>query len=266
MFFNYGFAFYLTIAVLFSGIVVLLDKLVFAKKRAKSGGQMSMIVDYSRSLFPVLLIVLLIRSFVVQLYRVPTGSLEPTIMPGEWVLVNQYQYGLHLPVTNTRVLSIKTPARGDIVLFYYPPNPQVIYIKRMIGLPGDHVVYKNKVLTINGKKAPQKFVGKAIDYGNEVGQERFVYQYQEDLAGIKHDVYLQPVGGETDNYDIVVPPHQYFVMGDNRDDSGDSRMWGFVPEGNLIGKGERIVFSWDPVHHKVRWNRIGDGLHETKTE
>lgn len=263
MIINTGFAFYLTLAVVLTGVIVLLDKFIFKKKREASGAKMSWIVDYSRALFPVLLIVWLVRSFLVQLYRVPTGSLEPTVMPGDWVLVNQFKYGLHLPITNTEILPINKPKRGDIVLFYYPPNPQIIYIKRMIGLPGDHIEYKNKILYVNGKKAPQTFLKKTIDYGSGPGQERFVNLYRENLLGKRHDIYVQPVGGETGDYDLTVPPNQYFVMGDNRDNSSDSRDWGFVPAANLIGKGEYIVFSWDPVHHRIRWNRMGDSLNPT---
>ena len=252
----YGFAFYLTLAVVLSGILALLHKFVWSKWAA-TPRWLQVIGDYGRSFFPVLLVVLVIRSFVAQLYHVPTGSLEPTVMPGDLMLVSQYSYGLHLPITNTRIAGVGRPQRGDIVLFYYPPNPnREILVKRMIGLPGDHVVYRDKALYINGKQAQQDYVTSTIDYGHTQGYMRVVDQYQENLLGFKHAIWLQPNGGELQDIDVIVPPHQYFVLGDNRDNSGDSREWGFVPEKNLIGKARFIVASWDPINHRVRWHRF----------
>lgn len=257
----FNFTFYLTLAVLLTGIIALLDVLLWAKKRRYKGGKPFIIIDYSRAFFPVLLFVLIVRSFLIQPYRVPTGSLEPTILPGDFIAVSQFQYGLRLPVFNKKIISISEPKRGDIALFRWPPNPKIVFVKRVIGLPGDHIVYKNKVLYINGKKANQKYIGVGYDFGHAPDDKRRVLVYQENLNGVKHDIFIQPVGGEVQDYNITVPPGNYFMMGDNRDNSGDSRQWGFVPEGNLIGEAFGIWMSWDPVHHHVRWARIGKGVH-----
>jgi len=257
---NLGFAFYLTLAVLISGLIAALDKFVLEKRRRVSGKRISMVAEYARALFPVLLAVLIIRSFVIQFYRVPTGSLEPTVMPGDWILVNQYKYGLRLPITNTKIVNVSDPKRGDIVLFYYPPDPQQIYVKRLIGEPGDHVIYKNKQLTINGQPIEQALIKMDTDFGNRPGEARRVKRIKENLLGVKHEIFVQPQGGEVGDFDITVPKGHYFMMGDNRDNSADSRMWGFVPEANIIGKAEYVIFNWDPVHHRPVWHRIGNKL------
>jgi len=257
---TFDFAFYLTLIVLICGVITLMDVMILSKQRAASGGKRSLIVEYGRAFFPVLLIVWVLRSFIIQPYRVPTGSLEPTVMPGDFIAVSQFSYGLRFPVFNRKFLNIGEPHRGDIALFRWPVNPRIVFVKRVIGLPGDHIVYQNKVLTINGVEAKQTFIKKTYDYGNAPGQKRLVYELQENLNGVKHAIFIQPVGGETRNYNLTVPPHAYFMMGDNRDNSEDSRSWGFVPEQNLIGKAFGIWMSWDPVHHRIRWDRIGTGV------
>ena len=254
------FAFYLTIIVLITGMVTLLDKLFFAKKRRLAGKTKPPLwIEYMRAFFPVLLAVWILRSFIFQPYRVPTGSLEPTIMPGDFIAVEQFAYGLRLPMLNQEFLNIGKPKRGDIALFRWPRDPNMVFVKRVIGLPGDHVTYKNKVLYINGKKMGQTFLYRTNDVG-PYGYRRLVEVKQENLEGIKHDIYVQPYGGEIQNYHLVVPPRHYFVMGDNRDDSDDSRQWGFVPAKNLIGKAFGIWMSWNPLNHDVRWHRVGIAL------
>lgn len=257
------FPFILTSLVLLSGIISLIDILFLAKKRAASGKKMSWIVEYSRSFFLVLFLVWVIRSFIFQPYRVPTGSLEPTILPGDFIAVSQFSYGLRLPVIHTKILNIGEPKTGQIVLFRWPVNSSILFVKRVIGTPGDHVIYKNKVLYINGKEMKQTYVGKGFDI--EPGEKsRPVIIKQENLNGAKHLIQLAAKGGETENFDIIVPKGMYFMMGDNRDDSDDSRMWGFVPEQNLVGEAFGIWMSWDSRAkwgvHKIRWSRIGKGL------
>jgi signal peptidase I len=256
---NVNFPLILVIATFLTGLIYLIDVLLLAKRRKKSNKKMPWWVDYARSFFPVLLIVLVIRSFIVQPFRVPTGSLEPTVLPNDFVAVNQFAYGLRLPVLNTKILSIGEPKRGDIVVFRYPIDPKVDYVKRMIGVPGDHVVYKNKILTINGKEMSQRFLHKGMDF-----EPPDVYipvdVKEEDLSGIKHEILVRREGGNWGRVDLVVPEGQYFVMGDNRDNSADSRYWGFVPEENLIGKAFLIWLSWDSTRHWVRWSRIGTKL------
>lgn len=237
-----------------AGLIWLFDAIFFARHRKKAGKKMPIIIDYARSFFPILLIVLIIRSFIVQPFRVPTGSLEPTILTNEFIAVNQFAYGLRLPVIHTKILHIGEPKLGNIVVFRYPGDPRVEYIKRLIGVPGDHIVYRDKVLYINGKKMQQKFIRDAIDTGENNIPVRVM---QEDLNGIKHLIYLRKTGGYTGTINLVVPPGMYFMLGDNRDGSEDSRYWGFVPEANLEGKAFFIWLSWDNQQHKIRWHRIG---------
>lgn len=249
----------LTLLVLFCGAIALVDQLFFKSKRTKDLSKPGVIVENARSFFPVLLLVWVIRSFIIQPYRVPTGSLEPTVMAGDFIIVNQFDYGLRFPIGNLKFLKIGEPKTGDIALFYAPPNPSIVFVKRVIGVPGDHIVYKNKVLYINGQEAKQAPAGTSQDV--EPGSDpTLVERYTENLAGIKHDIFVVPVGGEDQDFDLIVPAGEYFMMGDNRDHSDDSRYWGFVPERNLIGKAFGVWMSWDPNNHRVRWHRIGKAL------
>ncbi len=257
----HGFAFYLLLAVIVTGLIMLFDKIYLYKKRCLTKSPQPLLVEYARSLFPVLLTVLLVRSFLIQPYRVPTGSLEPTIMPGDFIAVNQFAYGLHMPATDITLIPTGSPKRGDIALFRWPKNPNIIFVKRVIGLPGDHIVYKNKTLTINGKIAKQTFIKNMEDFGDMPGDERRVELKEEALSNVKHKIFVQAYGGELKKINLVVPAGHYFMMGDNRDNSDDSRFWGFVPKKYLIGKAFGIWMSWDPVHHHVRWNRIGKAIH-----
>lgn len=244
----------LVVLTFLAGIVWLFDAIFFARHRKAKGGKLPVIVDYARSFFPVLLAVLVIRSFLIKPFRVPTGSLEPTILTNEFIAVNQFSYGLRLPVLNAKFFNIGEPKLGDIVVFRFPGDPRVDYIKRLIGKPGDHIVYKDKILYINGKEMQQKYIKDTIDVGE--GNEP-VKVMEENLNGIKHLIYLRKEGGYTDSVDVIVPKHMYFMMGDNRDGSEDSRYWGFVPEKNLNGKAFFIWLSWDKQKNKIRWHRIG---------
>lgn len=254
---TFDFPLFLTVVVLLLGIIYLTDILFLKKKRLAQGAAMPRpkLVEYAHAFFPVLFIVLLIRSFVVQPYRVPTGSLEPTILPGDFIAVNQFAYGLRLPVLNTKILSIGEPKKGDITVFRWPVDPAVDFIKRVIGVPGDHIEYKNKVLFINGKKIPLTYLGKGEDL--EPGGNIPVQRYSETIGKKKHAIFINPELDKYGNFSIDVPPGYYFMMGDNRDDSADSRDWGFVPEANLIGKGFFIWMSWDSQTDRIRWSRIG---------
>ncbi len=257
------FTFYLTLAVIVTGLIALLDSLFWTKKRRQSGKKPSILVEYARAFFPVLLLVLLIRSFLVQPYRVPTSSMVPTILPGDFIAVKQYEYGLRLPVLNKKIISIHEPRHGDVVLFRFPPNPSLTYVKRIVGVPGDHVEYRNKILYINGKEMQQKLL-EETHYIDENGIYFVVNRLEENLDGVKHQIFVQPSGGETQDYDVIVPPNHYFAMGDNRDNSGDSRIWGFVPEENLIGQAFWAFMSWNVIvdwPDKIRWERIGLSIH-----
>ena len=261
---NFNFELILFYATLISGVIALFDVIFLAPKRKKNKtDHMPVIIDYARSFFPVLLIVFLLRSFLFEPFRIPTGSLEPTLLAGDFILVNKFDYGIRLPVAHTKIIPRGDLKRGDIIVFRYPPNPSVDYIKRLIGLPGDRISYIDKVLYVNGKKIPQQFEKNAVDYGDD-GLSWNVEQKQEDFFGVKHSIYQIPTRPDDDFKDLVVPAGMYFAMGDNRDDSADSRYWGFVPDKNIIGKASVIWMSWDSradLMHKIRWNRIGTIIH-----
>jgi signal peptidase I len=250
--------FFLTALVLITGLISLFDILFLAKKRIDKKAY-PIVIEYARSFFPMLLLVWAIRSFLIQPYRVPSGSLEPTILPGDFIVVNQFAYGLRFPVFNTKFLNISEPKQGDIALFRYPKNPSIIYVKRVIGLPGDHVAYRNKVLTINGTRMNQIPLGMDLD---EEGKFSIPVQVRiEKLGDVVHKIFIRPGYKEWEDIDIVVPKNSYFMMGDNRDSSEDGRAWGFVPEENLIGKAFGTWMSWDSENMDVRWSRIGKGIH-----
>lgn len=253
-----NFALILVVLTAVSGLVVLLNHFYFAANRP-AGDKEPLLIEYSRSFFPVLLIVLLLRSFLVEPFRIPSGSLEPTLLIGDFILVNKYQYGLRLPVLDKKVLSLSEPKQGDIAVFRWPPQPSIDYIKRVIGVPGDRVQYQNKYLTINGKKLPTKSEG-FVSQSDEYGHVYKVEKRSETINGITHSIYVRPSVPAND-FDVIVPPGQYFMMGDNRDDSSDSRVWGFLPEKNLVGRAFAIWMSWNGDRDSIRWQRLGQSIH-----
>lgn len=249
--------------VVFTGVVTLCDIVVCLYRREKVFGKhikRPLIIEYSRAFFPVLLLVFLIRSFVVQPYRVPTGSLEPTVIPGDFILVNQYDYGLRFPVWDKKLVSMGEPKHGQIALFYYPVNHALTFVKRVVGLPGDHISYVNKTLYINGEKQPQTFL-EDVTRVNDFGELVTYQKYQEDLLGVKHDIFIRRDTPSVDFYNVVVPKGEYFMMGDNRDESDDSRFWGAVPEKDLVGHALFVWMSWDSNashwYNHIRWQRVG---------
>lgn len=251
----------LTALVVGTGLISLIDLCFFRRKRLILKREQPLIVENARSFFVVLLLVWIVRSFIIQPYRVPTGSLQPTVQPGDFLVVNQYAYGLRFPVGNREFLPVGKPKRGEIALFYFPPNPSLVFVKRVIGVPGDRVEYRDKVLYVNGKEMKQIALDSTVDDEPAVGgnpeQHIPVEVKEEDLDGVKHRIFINQGMGLGDDFDVTVPPGHYFMMGDNRDNSDDSRMWGFVPDANLIGKAFGIWMSWDAIHHRIRWDRIG---------
>ena len=241
-------ALFLLILSVFTGVIYLLDVLFWSKKRS-SRQKPRRIIEYSRSLFPIFFGVLLVRSFLFEPFRIPSGSLEPTLLVGDFLVVNKFAYGLRLPVWDKKIVNISSPKRGDIVVFRWPPNPKYDFIKRVIGIPGDVVSYHHKILTINGKKAPQDFIQYTIDESSA----HPVSEYQENLDSVIHKIYRRS--------DVTVPPNQYFVMGDNRDDSADSRYWGFVHDDYLRGKAIFTWLSWNKKEWNIRWSRLGRIIH-----
>lgn len=209
--------------------------------------------EYSRSFFPVLLAVLVLRSFVAEPFRIPSGSMMPTLLVGDFILVNKFAYGLRLPVLNTKFLGTGTPDRGDVVVFRFPAHPDTDYIKRVVGLPGDRVSYYNKTVYVNGEPMVQELLG---PYEGAGGGEGRLLKLRERLGAVEHDILIMP-GRPNVEGEYVVPAGHYFVLGDNRDNSNDSRFWGFVPEANLVGKAFMIWMNWDFGRGSMRLSRIG---------
>ncbi|RDI42695.1 signal peptidase I [Aquicella lusitana] len=262
---NFNFELILFYATVITGLIALFDILFLAPRRKRKAGaeakaKLPIIIDYARSFFPILLVVFLLRSFLFEPFRIPSGSLEPTLLMGDFILVNKYDYGVRLPVVHKKLFGEGKPARGDIIVFRWPPNPSVDFIKRVIGLPGDKISYINKELFVNGEKVPQEMLTSSI-FEDENGEAREAQEKQENLLGVKHKIFIDPKKSSRDYYNIVVPEDMYFVMGDNRDDSADSRYWGFVPDKNIVGKAVLVWMSWDSSKTGIRWGRIGKAIH-----
>ncbi|MDX1604941.1 MAG: signal peptidase I [Candidatus Competibacterales bacterium] len=265
---HFDFAAILVIAALLTGLIWLIDIVVLAPRRAKtaSGEQdvtategeagpskLPWYVDFSRSFFPIILIVLILRSFVAEPFRIPSSSMEPTLLPGDFILVSKFAYGLRLPVLNTKILDLGEPQRGDVVVFRYPEDPSIAYIKRIIGLPGDHIEYRNKRLYINGELV------ELVPLPTAESASGGAQQLLEVLDEASHRIQLRTrYAGISSEY--VVPDEHYFVMGDNRDNSRDSRYWGYLPEANLIGEAFLIWMNWDCVTGNGHCNRIGSTI------
>lgn len=270
---NLDFPALLVAATIFTGLAWLLDAMLLAPKRrrvanalvergaARDSDQVhktlkeSTLVEYCKSFFPVILAVLLLRSFLVEPFRIPSNSMMPTLLTGDFILVNKYAYGIRLPVLDNKVVEMGEPARGDVVVFRYPKDPSVDYIKRVVGLPGDRVGYYNKIIYINGEPVGQVPAGVYIGVGSGISMSG-ASERQEQLGEVLHDILVMPrTPGLEGEY--VVGEDEYFVMGDNRDNSNDSRYWGPVPESNLVGKAFRVWMNWDGANGGVDWDRIG---------
>ncbi len=250
------FSLWLVGLLVLTGGLWLIDRVV----RRDRGTKAPLYAEYARSFFPVILIVLLVRSFVVEPFRIPSGSMIPTLHVGDFILVNKFAYGLRLPILHTKILSIGKPQRGQVAVFRYPLDPKIDYIKRIVGLPGDHIAYINKQLYINGKLIPH-YHKRPYLYAEQNGRFLEAYRYTEKLGSIKHHIILIP-GITQKPMHFVVPPHEYFVLGDNRDLSDDSRYWGYVPARNLVGPAFLIWFSWNTAHGGgIDFKRIGRIIH-----
>ena len=259
----------IVLLVFATGLIWAFDVAVLARRRravARQAGEdarsavavpPSRIVEYSRSFFPVFLIVLILRSFIVEPFRIPSNSMMPTLLTGDFILVNKFDYGIRLPVLDTKVVDIGLPERGDVVVFRFPEDPSTPFIKRVVGVPGDRIGYFDKVLYVNDAPMEQNPVGSYVGFGSgavmsgaSLRAERFV--------GAEHHILVQPGAGSVRG-ETVVPEGHYFVLGDNRDNSRDSRYWGTVPEELLIGKAFRIWMNWD-FGHGIDWKRIGKSI------
>jgi len=220
------------------------------------------IVQWSIELFPVLLLVLVFRGFIFEPFRVPSNSMMPTLLTGDFILVNKYDYGLRLPITNTKLVKFSNPDRGDVIVFRYPNYEKnagysgVDFIKRIVALPGDVISYKKDQLIINGKSVEVKKIGPytGVDSGKSMNNYRLV---REVFDSTSYDIILNPKGHSKDLVEITIPEGHYFVMGDNRSHSSDSRFWGFVPEDYIIGRAVGIWLHWDWNYNTMQFSRIG---------
>lgn len=284
---NIDFAALLVGLTVLTGLIWLLDHFLLAPRRRASRGEQApppWPVEYSRSLFPVILVVVLLRSFLAEPFRIPSSSMMPTLLIGDFILVNKFSYGIRLPVLNTKVLDLGEPERGDVVVFRFPgftchrgseqvrsgdsscrdldrPVPRQDWIKRVIGLPGDEIVYRNKTLYVNGEVVKAESKGKYIGVGQGRDMTGADLRH-EDLLGVEHDILIRSgvYYGSRGEGRWVVPEGSYFVMGDNRDNSEDSRFWGFLPEQNLVGRAFFIWMNWDGSNGGVDFSRIGSSI------
>jgi signal peptidase I len=262
------FSLILVLATVVTGGIWLLDAFVLRRRRLagvaegepEATAKEPVIVEYARSFFPIVLLVLVVRSFLIEPFRIPSASMTPTLLVGDFIFVNKFSYGLRLPVSHTKVMDLGEPERGDVVVFRLPSDPAVNYIKRVVGLPGDVVEYRDKQIFVNGEPVPIRLDG---DYEGPAYKPHYngARVALERLGAAEHQVLLLSAGlGREGRYEV--PAGHYFMMGDNRDDSRDSRFpaVGFVPEENLVGKAVRIWMNWDWKNEGLDWKRIGDRI------
>ena len=246
-----------------TGSLWLLDHFVLKPKRVPAGKE-PWWAEYSRSFFPVILIVFLIRSFLIEPFKIPSGSMIPTLQIGDFIVVNKFTYGIRVPILGKKLVEINSPARGDVMVFHYPENPAVDYIKRVVGVPGDTITYSNKQLYVNGLLQEQKSEG---DYNYVEPSLNFLHteRYTENLTGHIHSMLINPDRpniriGDVAEFPLrenctytemevrcTVPAGHYFMLGDNRDNSRDSRYWGFVPDKMIVGKAFMIWMNFSDL-------------------
>jgi signal peptidase I len=285
---NIDFPTFLVLACFLTGGIWLVDAVLFAPRRrrlaeqaagpgvvpdksgAAAGYKEPILVEYSRSFFPVILIVLLLRSFLVEPFRIPSGSMMPTLLVGDFILVNKFAYGLRWPVLDRKFVEIGDPLRGDVIVFRFPQDPSIDYIKRVVGVPGDEIRYQNKILYVNGEPVPQTGLGKYVGVGSGSSMTNTDVR-MEDLTGVEHQILVDPrwpdykcnpYSALAVGQALKVPEGRYFVMGDNRDNSNDGRCWGFVPDENLVGKAFAIWMNWDGQRDgfPIDWGRLGNRI------
>jgi signal peptidase I len=273
-----NFALILFVLTAFTGAVWLADRLVFSQQRGSDEPE-PWWIEYPKSFFPVLLVVFLLRSFLAEPFKIPSSSMRPTLEVGDYILVNKFAYGLRLPIVEKKIVPLGDPARGDVVVFRYPVNPSQDFIKRVIGIGGDLVEYRDKKLTVNGKPLPQRSDG---SYSYLEGlrfetTERLIETAQSDEGPVDYEIAVNPKAAPVYPQNVRpfpqrnnceynergfacrVPPGHYLMMGDNRDNSDDSRYWGFVPDDHIRGKAFFIWFNWDDIS-SFAFNRVGSGI------
>ncbi|MEM0953988.1 MAG: signal peptidase I [Pseudomonadota bacterium] len=219
-------------------------------ERSQEVAREPVLVEYARSFFPVLFLVFVLRSFLVEPFQIPSASMVPTLQVGDYILVNKFTYGVRLPVLRTKVLELNSPQRGDVMVFFPPHKNDTYYIKRVVGLPGDTVRYIDKKLYINGELMPQELLA-------QLPPARPRYKLTaEELGGVRHTVQTD-LARPRDNFSVTVKPGHYWMMGDNRDNSSDSRDWGQVPERDIVGKAFAIWMHWEEFLSLPNFKRVG---------
>ncbi|MDF1780080.1 MAG: signal peptidase I [Alcanivoracaceae bacterium] len=264
--------FWLTILVAITGAIWLLDK-ALRKANKTVPAKMEEGIEFSNSLLPVFFVVLVVRSFLFEPFTIPSGSMIPTLQIHDFVLVNKFSYGVRLPVTNTVILETGEPKRGDVMVFRYPEDPSKNYIKRVVGVPGDQIEIRGLQLFLNGKLIEQDLISEDVfetqcqyrrGFGIATGQVEKVWSYIEDLDGHRHYMQRQACASSPeqarmaiDERTWTVPENSYFVMGDNRDNSQDSRFWGYVPKANIVGRASVIWMHWESLLSLPSFSRNG---------
>jgi len=254
----------LVVATILTGIFTLLEFVWLGKKRpvridsdgAEVRAKQPLMIEYAVSFFPVLALVLILRSFLFEPFHIPSGSMRPNLLVGDFILVNKFAYGVRLPVIHKKVIDNGGPERGDVVVFRHPVDPSKDYIKRLIGMPGDRIEYRDKQLIINGQLIPAAY---SHPYAPVLGDERDMYAnvFNEALPEVEHLMMINPKVNRADDFTELVPAGHYFMMGDNRDNSLDSRSWGVVPEENLVGRAMFIWMNFNLSKRKSDFKRVG---------
>jgi len=254
-----NFALLLLILLVVTG-AVWLGGWIWGRARGLAAEERPAVVEYARSLFPVILVVFLIRSFVVEPFKIPSGSMRPTLQVGDFILVNKFEYGLRIPLAGWKITGGEDPQRGDVIVFQYPKNEGVDYIKRIVAGPGDRIAFRDHTLFVNGEAVPKTNQG-PYSYRSKGGETVRAGRYLERTDHHQYEVlYSRNRDGRSLMEPVEVPTGSYFVMGDNRDHSNDSRYWGFVPAENILGRAFVIWWSWDGYENNARWDRLGQWI------
>jgi signal peptidase I len=271
---DFDFNLILVPATLFFIAVWLLDKFVFKQRATKGRGNENFIITWAYDFWPVLAVVMVLRSFLYEPFNIPSDSMVPTLETGDFILVNKFEYGVRLPIINSKIIDVGSPERGEVAVFRYPPQPSISYIKRIVGLPGDHIVYDHGQLSINGEKVtktPIQFSREkdsldtptSIYHQETLGAHTFTMRELEGVNVARQAPFLNYVDNgkySAENglyWEVKVPEGHYFAMGDNRDQSADSRFWGFVPEENLTGRAFYIWMHKEPGFNLPSFSRNG---------